>query len=294
MTVILSLPAVTDDKTFDKTCTRSLWYNRDELGMIHKEIFVSLHESKLGNLRDFEFSTRGLEEIRKRKPHKRQIRRREYIETVIAMQQACSREELSAYAISQSNSALARAQHYGCLDAEEARLVYQETFRRRSALSRDSTTVTGTATTPSNKNSAKHQDAGRLSAAEEQGILSLGSMGFHAQDARSALQATKGNVARAAELLLSSNCVNTAMHQDTGHDSLLGSDEQGIRALQAMGFHARHARDALQASNGSVDRAAQLLLDSDSGSIRVQQHWPATAAISFNQAPLLGLLNMTE
>lgn len=111
-----------------------LWYCRGELKAIHTEIFVSLMESKNGNLSEFEFSCRGLEEIRKRKPHKRQIRRDEYIASVIALYRkqrqvgAVVPEEIQRFAMTQSRSAKLRAQHYAALDAEEAGRVFQETF----------------------------------------------------------------------------------------------------------------------------------------------------------------------
>lgn len=41
-----------------------------------------------------------------------------------------------------------------------------------------------------------------------------------------------------------------------------GGDEQGVQALQSMGFTADQARQALQATNGNVDQAAELLLAS--------------------------------
>ena len=120
----------------------SLWYGQNELKAIHKEIFVSLMESKTGCLRDFEFSTRGLEEIRKRKPHKRQVRRKEYLAAVVALSREQRRElgaqghpeELKDFAVAQSRSAVLRAQHYAALDAEEARAVYQETFHALNTL----------------------------------------------------------------------------------------------------------------------------------------------------------------
>ena len=111
-----------------------LWYCAGELKAIHKEIFVSLMESKNGNLSDFEFSARGLEEIRKRKPHKRQIRRDEYLSSVVALYRkqravgAVCPEEIQRFAMTQSRSAKLRAQHYATLDSDEAREVYQETF----------------------------------------------------------------------------------------------------------------------------------------------------------------------
>ncbi|CAB9530406.1 expressed unknown protein [Seminavis robusta] len=119
-----------------------LWYCRGELKAIHKEIFVSLMEVKNGNLSDFQFSARGLEEIRKRKPHKRQMRRKEYIASVVALSREQRQngmghvldEELRDFAVSQSRSATLRAQHYAALDLDEARLVYQETFQPRNTL----------------------------------------------------------------------------------------------------------------------------------------------------------------
>lgn len=41
-----------------------------------------------------------------------------------------------------------------------------------------------------------------------------------------------------------------------------GTEEQGIQSLQAMGFGQEDARRALQATNGNVDRAAEVLLSS--------------------------------
>lgn len=108
-----------------------LWYCHGELKAIHKEIFLNLMESKTGNLRDA-FSERGLEEIRKRKPHKRQLRRDEYISSVVALYRkqrevdAVCPEEIQRFAMSQSRSAKLRAQHYAALDAEEAGVVFQE------------------------------------------------------------------------------------------------------------------------------------------------------------------------
>ena len=127
-----------------------LWYCQGELKAIHREIFVFLMEAKNGNLSDFEFSARGLEEIRKRKPHKRQIRRDEYIASVIALYrkqrqfgQVCP-EEIQRFAMTQSRSAKLRAQHYAALDAEEAGMVFQETFGvpRNTAAVKDSSCET--------------------------------------------------------------------------------------------------------------------------------------------------------
>jgi osmotically-inducible protein OsmY len=111
-----------------------MWYSHQGLKAIHKEIFTSLMNSKNGNLIDYEFTTRGLEEIRKRKPHKRQIRRKEYIQEILAVQKEQSlsgeknAEHIRTYAIQMSKSACARAQHYAELDAHEARSIYKETF----------------------------------------------------------------------------------------------------------------------------------------------------------------------
>lgn len=114
------------------------WYTSAELKAIHKEIFCGLVESKERRAEqmpaNFEFSARGLEEIRKRKPHKRQVRRQDYIQSVVSLMRkhrclpSSSSEEIAAYAVRQSKSATLRALHYAALDADEACLVYQETF----------------------------------------------------------------------------------------------------------------------------------------------------------------------
>jgi hypothetical protein len=124
-----------------------LWYDRHEFKAIHDEIFASLMEIKCGNLSNFEFSDRGLEEIRKRKPHKRHVRRKEYLANVVALSREQRRafggdghpEELKEFAVAQSRSATLRAQHYAALDADEARLIYQESFQPRGPPKNEST-----------------------------------------------------------------------------------------------------------------------------------------------------------
>ena len=45
-------------------------------------------------------------------------------------------------------------------------------------------------------------------------------------------------------------------------NAVMGNDDQAVQTLQSMGFSAENARNALQATNGDVDRAADLLLTS--------------------------------
>jgi len=121
-----------------------LWYNREELRAIHREIYHGLSEeqqqraisnkeavSSTFRARVDDFSSRGLEEIRKRKLHKRQIRRQEYIQNVISLQRD---EKLAVLATELSRSSTLRALHYAANDADEACLVYQETFARKRAI----------------------------------------------------------------------------------------------------------------------------------------------------------------
>lgn len=136
-----------------------LWYNAIELKAIHKEIFLGLVEAKEGNNKqlpaNFEFSARGLEEIRKRKPHKRQIRRQEYIQTMLALQQrgnaeapvASNDSEHATFVLQQSRSATLRALHYAALDADEACLVYRETFGMKNAKTASGAAAVNVATT---------------------------------------------------------------------------------------------------------------------------------------------------
>ena len=136
------------------------WYTAVELKAIHKEIFCGLVEAKERRAEqmpaNFEFSARGLEEIRKRKPHKRQVRRQDYIQSVVALMRkhrclpSSSSEEVAAYAVRQSKSAALRALHYAALDADEACQVYQETFGlpRSAKNARDAPNSPSTSSSP--------------------------------------------------------------------------------------------------------------------------------------------------
>jgi UBA/TS-N domain len=53
-------------------------------------------------------------------------------------------------------------------------------------------------------------------------------------------------------------------------NALAGSDEQGVQALQSMGFSGPAARNALQATNGNVEQADKILLAANG----VDQHQP--------------------
>ena len=53
--------------------------------------------------------------------------------------------------------------------------------------------------------------------------------------------------------------------------SVVSPEERNVQRLTAMGFGADQARQALQASNGNVDRAAERLLGSAPGPTEEQQ-----------------------
>lgn len=76
-----------------------------------------------------------------------------------------------------------------------------------------------------------------------------------------------------------SSAANTAGNAIANPGSLFGDDDK-VRRLQGMGFGAEEARNALNATDGDVDRAAELLIASGGTAQRQQQHTPAATRAS--------------